>query len=94
MGRRIPTGRPGYTRRGWREDQVDFRDRLLRKGDYIYGSFVKPEAVDGYINGVNPGDRTDVLGRFPFSESSVDDAVDYAGMGSRSWRRCSTRSGT
>jgi len=68
---------------------VDFRDRLLRKGDYIYGSFVKPEAVDGYINGVNPGDRTDVLGRFPFSESSVDDAVDYAGMGSRSWRRLS-----
>jgi succinylglutamic semialdehyde dehydrogenase len=63
------------------------RDRLLRKGDYIYGSFCKPESVDGYINGVNPGDRADVLGRFPFSESSVDEAVDFAGIGVRTWRR-------
>lgn len=68
---------------------MDFRERLLRKGDYVYGSFVKPEAVDGYINGVNPGDRTDVLGRFPFSEASVDEAVDFAAMGARSWRRLS-----
>ena len=63
--------------------------RLLRKGDYIFGSFVKPEAVDGYINGVNPGDRSDVLGRFPFSESSVDNAVEYAAVGYRVWRRLS-----
>ena len=63
--------------------------RLLRKGDYIFGSFVKPEAVDGYINGVNPGDRTDVLGRFPFSESSVENAVEYAAVGYRVWRRLS-----
>ena len=63
------------------------RERLLRKGDYVYGSFFKPEAVAGYINGVNPGDRSDVLGRFPFSESSIDDAVDYAGIGTRTWRR-------
>lgn len=65
----------------------DSKDRLLRKGDYVYGSFLKPEAVDGYINGVNPGDRADVLGRFPFSESSVDEAVDYAAIGARAWRR-------
>ena len=45
--------------------------RLLRKGDYVHGSFVKPEAVDGFINGVNPGDRSDILGRFPFSEASL-----------------------
>ena len=51
------------------------RERLLRRGDYIWGSFIKPERVDGYVVGVNPGDRTDLLGRFPFSESSVDDAV-------------------
>ena len=63
--------------------------RLLRKGDYVFGSFVKPEAVDGYINGVNPGDRTDVLGRFPFSESSVEEAVGYAAVGYRVWRRLS-----
>lgn len=62
-------------------------ERLLRKGDYIYGSFFKPETVDGYINGVNPGDRADVLGRFPFSEGSVDEAVDFAGIGVRTWRR-------
>ena len=64
-------------------------ERLLRKGDYVYGSFFKPESVDGYINGVNPGDRADVLGRFPFSESSVDEALDYAGIGVRTWKRIS-----
>lgn len=65
------------------------RDLLLRKGDYIYGSFLKPERVDGYINSVNPGDRDDVLGRFPFSESNVDEAVSYAMAGGRLWRRIS-----
>ena len=65
----------------------DIRDRLVRKGDYVYGSFVRPEAVDGYINGVNPGDRSDVLGRFCFSEASVDDAVEHARVASRLWRR-------
>jgi len=63
------------------------RDRLLRKGDYIHGSFLKPEVVDGYINGINPGDRSDVLGRFPFSEQNVDDAIEYAVQGARVWRR-------
>jgi succinylglutamic semialdehyde dehydrogenase len=63
------------------------RERLLRKGDYVYGSFIKPEQVDGYINAVNPGDRSDVLGRFPFSTRSVDDAVDCAAQGATRWRR-------
>ncbi len=63
------------------------RERLLRKGDYVHGSFFKPEQVDGYINAVNPGDRTDVLGRFPFSTRSVDDAVEYAAIGATKWRR-------
>ncbi len=65
------------------------RDPLLRKGDYIFGSFLKPERVDGYINGVNPGDRDDVLGRFPFSEANVDEAVSFAASGLRTWRRIS-----
>jgi succinylglutamic semialdehyde dehydrogenase len=65
------------------------RERLLRRGDYVWGSFVKPERVDGYIVGVNPGDRSDVLGRFPFSEASVDDAVDSAVRGTVHWRRVS-----
>ena len=63
--------------------------RLLRKGDYIFGSYVKPEAVDGYINGVNPSDRSDVLGRFPSLSALVDHAVEYAAMGYRVWRRLS-----
>lgn len=63
------------------------RERLLRRGDYIWGSFVKPERVDGYVVGVNPGDRTDVLGRFPFSENAIDDAVACAARGSVAWRR-------
>ncbi len=62
------------------------RDRLVRKGDYVYGSFIKPAAVDGYINGINPGDRDDVLGRFPFSTSSVDEAVACAGRAAETWR--------
>jgi acyl-CoA reductase-like NAD-dependent aldehyde dehydrogenase len=63
------------------------RERLLRKGDYIYGSFLKPERVDGWINAVNPGDRTDLLGRFPFSAASVDDALGHAALGAARWRR-------
>jgi succinylglutamic semialdehyde dehydrogenase len=63
------------------------RQRLLRKGDYIWGSFIKPERVDGYVVGVNPGDRSDVLGRFVFSESSVDDAVSSATRGLSVWRQ-------
>lgn len=65
------------------------RDRLLRRGNYIWGSFLKPERVDGYIVGVNPGDRSDVLGRFPFAEASVDDAVECARRGEMLWRRVS-----
>jgi acyl-CoA reductase-like NAD-dependent aldehyde dehydrogenase len=63
------------------------RERLLRKGDYVFGSFLKPEQVDGYINAVNPGDRTDILGRFPFSTRSVDEAVEYAAQGATRWRK-------
>ena len=66
-----------------------YRDVLLRRGDYIWGSFVKPERVDGYIVGVNPSQRIDILGRFPFSESSVDDAVSSAMRGFVLWRQCS-----
>ena len=63
-----------------------WRDRLVRKGDYVFGSFLKPGQVDGYINGINPGDRADQLGRFPFSESSVHDAVRRAAEGAAAWR--------
>lgn len=62
-------------------------ERLQRRGDYIWGSFVKPETLDGYIIGVNPGDRADVLGRFGFSTESVDDAVQGARDGFAEWGR-------
>lgn len=63
------------------------RERLLRRGDYIWGSFIRPERVDGYIVGVNPGDRSDTLGQFPFSLGSVNDAVESANRGLRVWQR-------
>lgn len=64
-------------------------ERLVRRGDYLRGAFVKPERIDGYIVGINPGDRDDVLGRFGFSESSVEVAVAAARRGFAVWRRCS-----
>ncbi len=63
----------------------DQRDRLVRKGNYVDGSFIKPESIDGYINCVNPGDRSDLLGRFPFSARSVDDAIAHAKQGAEEW---------
>ena len=64
---------------------VDSRNRLVRKGNYICGSFIKPESVDGYINCINPGDRNDLIGRFPFSASSVEDAVEQAATAWTEW---------
>lgn len=64
----------------------DTESRLLRRGDYIWGSFVRPPAVDGYIVAVNPGDRTDVMGRFAFALTSVDDAVGAAREGLAAWQ--------
>jgi succinylglutamic semialdehyde dehydrogenase len=61
------------------------RERLLRRGNYIWGSWVKPERVDGTLAGVNPGDRSDDLGRFPFSVSAADDAVGAARLGATAW---------
>jgi len=57
---------------------ADWRLQLVLKGNYINGSFEKPEHVDGYVNCINPGERTDVIGKFPFSTQSVDDAFTSA----------------
>lgn len=73
------------------EALLGMSDRLLRKGDYVWGSFVKPERVDGYIVGTNPGDRSDKLGRFAFSTESVHDAVNSARRGVRTWSRIPPR---
>jgi acyl-CoA reductase-like NAD-dependent aldehyde dehydrogenase len=58
---------------------------LLRKGDYIYGSFVKPENINGYINNTNPGDLSDHLGRVPFSLSNTNEAIAYTKIIAPSW---------
>jgi len=65
---------------------VDSRNRLVRKGNYICGSFIKPESVDGYINCINPGDRADLVGRFAFSAASVEDAIHHAKQAWPEWK--------
>lgn len=57
---------------------IDVESRLHGRGDYLWGSFVRVPGVDGYIVATNPGDRADVLGRFAFAASAVDEAVGAA----------------
>lgn len=64
-------------------------ERLLRRGDYVDGSFIKPERIDGYIVGVNPGSRADALGRFAFSAQSAEAAFEAAVRASYVWPRVS-----
>ena len=59
---------------------------LLRKGDYIYGSFVKPELTNGFINDGNPGNRDDHIGRFPFSLTNANEAIAYAAAVHEQWK--------
>src|SRR5579859_6414147 len=61
-------------------------DRILPKGNYINGSFLKPTKVDGYIERVNPGNLADKGARFPVSIGSVDHAVSCAAQAARRWR--------
>ena len=51
---------------------------LLKKGDYVYGSFVKAAHTSGFINDNNPGDRSDQIGRYPFSLQNTKEAILYA----------------
>ena len=64
----------------------DFILPLLKKGDYVNGSFVNPEVTNGYINAANPGDRDDVIGRFPFSFVNAKKAIAYAKEAQRPWQ--------
>lgn len=61
--------------------------RFVRKGNYLAGSFIKPPEIDGYINSVNPGNLQDLIGKFPFSESSVETAIMYALDALPKWHR-------
>ena len=62
---------------------------LLKKGDYINGSFVKSAHTSGYINDGNPGDRSDQLGRFPFSLQNTKEAILFADEAQKKWRNSS-----
>lgn len=60
---------------------------MLRRGDYIGGSWVRTERTDGYIIATNPADRSDQLGRFPFAEGNVDLAMSAAADAQWVWPR-------
>ena len=62
---------------------------LLKKGDYVYGSFVKSSQSSGFINDSNPGDRSDQIGRFPFSLQNTKEAITYASQVQEYWRTSS-----
>lgn len=64
---------------------IDVESRVHGRGDYLWGSFVRVPGVDGYIVATNPGDRSDVLGRFAFAASAVDEAVGAAREGVAPW---------
>ena len=59
---------------------------LLKKGDYIEGSFVKSAHCNGFINDGNPGDRADKIGRFPFSIHNAKEAVQFANAAQINWQ--------
>ncbi len=61
-------------------------DKILPKGNYINGSFLKPTKVDGYLERPNPANLADRGGRFPVSLASVDHAVSCAKQAFRLWR--------
>ena len=64
---------------------------LLKKGDYIEGSFVKSAHCNGFINDGNPGDRTDKIGRFPFSIHNAKEAVQFANAAQINWQERASR---
>ena len=69
--------------------QADYGDTLLppilKKGDYIYGSFLKPEAINGYITNTNPAQKSSSLGQYSFAFSSISQAIAYAKATHTQW---------
>lgn len=62
-------------------------ERPPRKGNYLAGSFIKLPEVDGYLPSVNPGNTRDILGRYAYSLSAVDFAVETAASVQTRWHR-------
>ena len=61
-------------------------DRVLPKGNYINGSFLKPAKVDHYLERINPGNFADKGARFPVSLGAVEQAVASAKAAAPIWR--------
>ncbi len=61
-------------------------DRILPKGNYINGSFLRPTQIDAYLERVNPGNLADRGMKFPISIPSVAHAVSCARQAFRGWR--------
>ncbi len=57
------------------------RSVVHRRGDYIWGSFVRSSELDGWIKAIDPGDRDHAIGRYEFGMRNVDDAVGAARRG-------------
>lgn len=67
---------------------MDFKSTpLLKKGDYVCGSFVKAAYTSGFINDNNPGDRSDQIGRYPFSVQNTKEAILFAKEAQVEWRQ-------
>ena len=65
---------------------------LLQKGDYIYGSFIKPEMINGYIKSSDPSNKDALIGQYFFSYSSVSQAIAYAKASLTQWQKKSIES--
>ena len=60
---------------------------ILKKGDYIYGSFLKPEVINGYIKSSNPSQKEALIGQYVFSFSSMSQAIAYASASHKQWKK-------
>ena len=67
---------------------------LLQKGDYIYGSFIKPEMINGYIKSSDPSNKDVLIGQYLFSYSSVSQAIAYAKASHPQWQKKSIENRT
>ena len=59
------------------------------RGDYLEGSFRRPERPDGEIVRESPAERGLVLGAYPTSLAAVDGAVAAARRAQPAWARLS-----
>jgi len=64
---------------------------LQSPGDFLDGAFVVPEAPDGELRTLSPGDQSDLVGVHPTAVAHVDRAVKAARAAFPAWRRLGER---